>query len=132
MAQATYRVGEAAEILGVQPATIRRWEREGKLHAERTAGGQREILAADVARLLAARTERLPPITGQSVRNRFPGIITSVEKDRLVAVVEVQAGPHRFVSLITREAAEQLGLKPGMSAIAAVKATNVFIEVAET
>lgn len=131
MAQATYRVGEAAEILGVQPATIRRWEREGKLRVERTDGGQRQILAADVARLLAARSQRLPAIVGQSVRNRFAGIITSVEKDGLTALIEVQAGPHRIVSLITREAAEQLGLMPGMPAIAAVKATSVFIEVPE-
>jgi molybdopterin-binding protein len=71
----------------------------------------------------------LEPITAQSARNRFPGIVTRVVKDKVAAQVEMQAGPHRIVSLMTREAADELGLAPGVTALAAVKATNVVIEL---
>ena len=108
--------------------TLRRWEREGKLRTTRTKGGQREVSAAEVARLLAAqRPER--PIAQASQRNRFEGVITEVRRDKLAATVEIQAGPHRILSFITREAVDQMKLKPGMRAVAAVKATNVTIEL---
>ena len=123
-----YRIGEAAEILGVRVETLRRWEREGRLSTIRTAGGQRRVQAAEVARLLAERSERRP-IARASQRNRFRGVITEVKKDGLAATVEIQAGPHRVLAFITREAADQMGLEPGMEAVAAVKATNVTIEL---
>ena len=125
---ATYRIGDAAKAIGVRVETLRRWEREGKLATVRTAGGQRRIPAPEVARILAERrAER--GAASSSRRNAFPGVITKVTKDTISALVEVQAGPHRVVSLITREAADELGLRPGMEAIATVKATSVMIEV---
>ncbi len=105
----TYRIGEAAEHLGVRVETLRRWEREGKLRTERTSGGQRLVPAAEVARLLAERRPERP-IAAVSRRNAFPGVITKVVKDRVSATVEIQAGPHRVLALITREAADEMGL----------------------
>jgi len=86
------------------------------------------VPAAEVARLLTEQSGRTP-IAHASQRNRFPGVITEVKKDKLAATVEIQAGPHRVLSFITREAADQMGLKAGMQAVAAVKATNVTIEL---
>ena len=123
-----YRIGEAAELLGVRVETLRRWEREEKLHAERTQGGQRRIPAAEIARLLTER--RSERATGAvSRRNAFPGVVTKVVKDRVSATVEIQAGPHRVLALITREAADELDLRPGMEATATVKATSVMVEL---
>ena len=124
-----YRIGEAAAMLGVRVETLRRWERDGRLTVRRTKGGQRLVPAAQVAKLLAARRESPQPIAGQSARNRFAGVVTEVKVDGLVATVEILAGPHRVLALTTREAVEELGLKPGMDAVAAVKATNVVVEV---
>ncbi len=124
----TYRIGEAAEILGVRVETLRRWERDGKLQTSRTKGGQRLVPASEVARLLAEHRAQ-QPIAAGSQRNRFPGVITAVKKDKLAATIEIQAGPHRVLAFITREAADEMDLKPGMHAVAAVKATNVTIEL---
>ena len=124
----TYRIGEAAALLGVRVETLRRWEREGRLRTTRTKGGQREVAAVEVARLLAEQRPKRP-IGQASQRNRFPGVITEVKRDKLAATVEIQAGPHRILAFITREAADQMKLKPGMQAVAAVKATNVTIEL---
>ena len=125
------RVGQAAEILGVTVETIRRWETEGRLTMTRSAGGQRLVALADVTHLLAERrragTER--PTVGGSARNRFEGIVTRIEADRVAAVVEIQAGPHRIVSLMTAEAVEEMGLRIGDEAIGVVKATNVIVEI---
>lgn len=86
--------------------------------------------ASEVARLLAERRRRDPPeIGGQSVRNHFPGVIVAVRRGEVAATVEIMAGPHRILSLLTREAVDELGLEPGMPAIAAVKATNVSVEL---
>jgi molybdopterin-binding protein len=125
------RVGEAAEMLGVSVDSIRRWQREGKIKAGRSAGGQRSVPLAEVQRLLAERrrTTSDRPIVGQSARNRFPGVITRIEVDRVAAVVEVQAGPHRLVSLMTAEAVEELELKIGDEAVCVVKSTNVIVEI---
>jgi molybdopterin-binding protein len=125
---ADYRIGQAAEAIGVRVETLRRWEREGKLRTVRTEGGQRRVPAGEVARLVAERRAARP---GGSVsrRNAFPGVITKVTKDTVSALVEIQAGPHRIVSLITREAADELELEAGMQAVATVKATSVMVEV---
>jgi molybdopterin-binding protein len=125
------RLGVAAEMLGVSVETLRRWEAEGRIAVERTAGGRRRVPLAEVARLLAERrrTERRRPIAAESARNRFPGIVTRVEADRVAAVVEVQAGPHRLVSLMTAEAATELDLRVGDEVVCSVKATNVVVEV---
>jgi molybdopterin-binding protein len=125
-----YRMGEAAGLLGVRVETLRRWEREGKVRVTRTKGGQRLVPAEEVARLLAERRDR-PKVTARSVRNRFPGVVTEVKKDGLAATVEILAGPHRILAFITREAADEMELKPGMHAVATVKATNVMVEVGE-
>jgi molybdopterin-binding protein len=128
MASDSYRIGEAAKVLGVRVETIRRWERDGVLATVRSAGGQRLIAAAEVARLLAERRPRHAP-SAVSRRNAFPGVVTKVTRDKVSALVEIQAGPHRVVSLITREAADELKLKPGVEAIASVKATSVMVEI---
>ena len=127
----SYRIGEAARLLGVRVETLRRWERDGKIRTSRTAGGQREVPAEEVARLLAERHATEPAPAHTSRRNAFPGVITKVTRDKISALVEIQAGPHRVVSLITREAADELGLKQGMEAVATVKATSVMVEVQE-
>jgi len=128
---ARLRVGQAAEMLGVSVETLRRWETEGRLTMARSEGGQRLVDVGDVARLLAERrraaVER--PIVAQSARNRFAGIVTRIERDRVAAVVEVMAGPHRVVSLMTAEAIDDLDLRVGDEAVCVVKATNVMVEV---
>jgi len=129
LAEEGYRIGEAASLLGVRVETIRRWERQGKIRLDRTSGGQRVVPAAEVAKVLAARRERQAPVAAGSARNRFAGVITAVEKDRIVATVEILAGPHRVVALTTREAVDELGLRPGVEAVAVVKATNVIVEL---
>jgi molybdopterin-binding protein len=125
------RVGQAAEMLGVSVETLRRWEDEGRLRMGRTEGGQRVVELAEVARLLDERRRSGPdrPIVAQSARNRFPGVVTRVERDGVAAVVEIQAGPHRLVSLMTAEAVEDLDLKPGDEVVGVIKATNVIVEI---
>jgi molybdopterin-binding protein len=127
--QAAIRIGRAAELLGISVDTLRRWEAEGRIGVRRSRGGQRLVEMAEVQRLRTARRTKAPPAT-QSARNRFPGVVTRVEKDRVAAVVEVQAGPHRLVSLMTAEAADELGLRPGVEVVGVVKATNVVVELA--
>ena len=129
----TYRVGRAAELLGVSPDTVRRWADDGRLRVARTVGGRRMIDGSDLARFAIemAQTHEPETIVGQSARNRFAGIVTRVVKDKVAAQVEIQAGPHRIVSLLTREAVDELDLKPGVLAVAAVKATSVVIELPE-
>src|SRR4029077_3184944 len=126
------RVGEAAELLGVSVDTLRRWTASGRLRVRRSAGDQRLVALSDIRRLQTElREKRARPIVAQSARSRFPGVVTRVEKDRVAAVVEVQAGPHRLVSLITAEAANDLGLRPGVEVVCFVKSTNVVIESAQ-
>jgi molybdopterin-binding protein len=128
---ALLRVGQAAEMLGISVETLRRWEAAGRLRMERSEGGQRLVSMGEVRRLLDERrraaTDR--PIVAQSARNRFAGIVTRIERDRVAAVVEVMAGPHRLVSLMTAEAVDELGLEVGQEAVCVVKATSVIVEV---
>jgi molybdopterin-binding protein len=127
----TLRIGEAAELLGVGVDTVRRWEADGKLETVRTTGGQRLVPLAEVSRLLAERRQQTSdrPIVAQSARNRFAGVVTRVERDRVAAVVEVLSGPHRLVSLMTAEAVDELGLAVGVEAVCVVKATHVIVEI---
>jgi molybdopterin-binding protein len=127
----TYRIGQAAELLGVSVDTVRRWADAGRLGTTRTDGGQRVVDGASLAEFMSGLWH-LPDrdeVIAQSARNRFQGIVTRVVKDEIVAKVELQAGPYRVVSLMTREAADELRLAPGVLAVAAVKATNVVIEL---
>jgi molybdopterin-binding protein len=123
-----YRIGEAARLLGVRVETLRRWERDGKIRTARTSGGQREVPADEVARLLAERRATQPAPAHTSRRNAFPGVITKVTKDKVSALIEIQAGPHRIVSHHSRSG-RRARLKPGMEAVATVKATSVMVEV---
>ena len=118
-------------MLQVSVETLRRWETEGRLRMERSEGGQRLVDIGEVSRLIDERRKGVTdrPIVAQSARNRFPGIVTRIEADKVAAVVEVIAGPHRMVSLMTAEAVEELGLKVGDEAVCIVKATNVIVEV---
>lgn len=127
------RIGQAAELLGVTVDTLRRWEADGRLAMDRSVGGQRLVALADVSRLLEERRRSVPdrPIVAGSARNRFAGIVTRVQRDGVAAVVEVLAGPHRLVSLMTAEAVEDLDLRKGDEAVCVVKATNVIVEIPE-
>src|SRR5438309_2940349 len=126
----SYRLGQAAKMLGVSADTIRRMVDDGRLTAARSSGGQRLVDGASLARLAKPTRAKAPDVVvARSARNRFPGIVTRVVKDRVAAQVEIQAGPHRLVSLLTREAVDELDLKPGMPAVAVVKATNVGVEL---
>jgi len=128
---ATYRMGQAAELLGVSTDTLRRWADAGRLATTRTASGRRVVDGVALAEL--ARTSAAEPeagaIVSASARNRFTGIVTRVVKDTVMAQVELQAGPHRVVALLSREAADELALAPGVLAVAVIKATNVVVEV---
>lgn len=128
------RIAEASGYLGVSDDTLRRWIDAGRVQATNDASGRQVIEGAEVARLLrenapAHITAETAPIVGRSARNRFAGIVTRVVKDTVMAQVEIQAGPHRLVSLLSAEAVDELGLEPGSLAVATVKATNVGIEV---
>lgn len=122
--------GQVAELAGVSVDTVRRWSDDGRLATTRDERGRRSIEGADLARFLvaqAAAAGRGAAPSGLSARNRFRGIVTRVERDGVAATVEIQAGSHRIVSLITAEAVDELGLAPGVVADAAVKATDVLV-----
>jgi molybdopterin-binding protein len=126
-----YRISQAAKLMGVSADTMRRWADAGRVRTSRDPAGHRSIEGSDLAHLAIelAGDEDRSRRAGQSVRNHISGIVTRVKKDEVVALVELQAGPYRLVSLITREAADDLGLEPGMLADAVVKATNLSVEV---
>jgi molybdopterin-binding protein len=127
----TYRIAEAAELLGVSDDTVRRWVEAGRV-ASRKEDGRTVVPGADLAELaesLADHPDReATRAAAVSARNRLAGIVTKVVKDRVMAQVELVCGPYRMVSLMSTEAAEELGLEPGVRAIASVKSTNVVVE----
>jgi molybdopterin-binding protein len=125
------KIKEAAAMLGVSGDTVRRLANAGTVKTTRTGGGQRLIDGVSLASYLARRDGRgkAASVARQSTRNRLAGIVTRVVKDKVAAQVEIQAGPHRIVCLLTREAVEALGRAPGMMAVATVKATNVAVEL---
>lgn len=131
----TYRIKQAAELLGVSDDTVRRWAESGRLTT--ATEGTRQVVdgeqLAQLAQEIAESGDRPDPgpVVSASARNRFVGLVTRVVRDTVMAQVEIQAGPHRIVSLLSREAADELDLHPGKLAIATVKSTNVGIELPE-
>ncbi|MFZ0769497.1 MAG: TOBE domain-containing protein [Acidimicrobiales bacterium] len=128
-----YRSSQAAELLGVSTDTIRRWADAGRLKSTLASDGKRYFEGVDLAKAAVAASATPTPKSprAQSTRNRFVGIVTKVTRDKVVAQVEIQAGPHRVVSVITREAADELGLAPGVVVDAVIKATSVGVEIPE-
>jgi len=132
-----YRISDAARLLAVSDDTLRRWADAGRV-ATTTAtdgSGRRVVEGAELARLAieqAAQAEPVVvgPIVAASARNRMTGLVTRVTRDGVMAQVDIQAGPFRLVSLMSREAADELGLEPGVLAVASVKSTNVVVELA--
>ena len=130
----TFRIKEAASLLGVSTDTVRRWADSGRIETTPDASGRLAVDGVTLARFAQELAESADQPEGRivvahSARNRFSGLVTRVVRDTVMAHVEIQAGPHRFVSLLSREAADELGLEPGMLAVAAVKATNVSGEI---
>jgi molybdopterin-binding protein len=127
----SYTIGQAARLLGVSPDTARRWADAGRVATHRDDSGRRLIDGRDLAAFsveLAQSADGEQETSQTSVRNAFPGIVTAVKLGDVAAQVEIQAGPHRLVSLVTREAVEELGLEVGAEAIARVKSTSVHID----
>jgi molybdopterin-binding protein len=120
-------LGEAARALGVSEDTLRRWDRAGKLKTVRDAANRRRVPASEIERL-ARSPQRHRTEATLSARNRFPGVVRSVEVDGVMALVEIDAGPHRITAAVTRDSVEELGLAPGVPVTAAVKATSVMVD----
>ena len=120
-------LGDAARALGVSVDTVRRWDRAGKIRTVRDERNRRLVPAAEVERL-TSRPERHRTGEALSARNRFPGVVRSVEVDGVMGLVEIEAGEFRVTAAITRDAIEELGLAPGVRATATVKATSVMVE----
>jgi molybdopterin-binding protein len=120
-------IGEAARAIGVSADTLRRWDRGGKLRTRRDERGRRLVPESEVARL-SGRPRRHETGAALSARNRFPGVVRSVEVDGVMALVEIEAGPFRVTAAVTRDSVEELGLAPGVEATATVKATSVMVE----
>jgi molybdopterin-binding protein len=120
--QETYTASEAAAALGISVDTLRRWDRAGRIRTRRDAANRRIVTASEIARLRRREPREL------SARNRFRGTVREIKVEGLLAQVELEAGPFRVVSVVTREAVEELGLKAGAPATAVVKATSVMLE----
>jgi molybdopterin-binding protein len=127
-----YRLREAAELLGVSDDSLRRWADGGRLATTVDPAGRRVVDGAVLARFAEENAAPVPDanaVVRESARNRFVGLVTRVRRDGVMAQVELQCGPYRVVSLMSREAADELGLEPGVRAVASVKSTNVVVEV---
>lgn len=129
MRNAEYRIGQAAGLLGVSDDTVRRWADAGRLPTRTDQAGVLVVDGTDLAALSQELAGERPDQGGRSARNTFPGIVTRVVRGDVMSQVEVQAGPHRLTSLISTEAVDELGLAPGVSATATVKATNVGVQL---
>jgi molybdopterin-binding protein len=127
MVQELLTLGEAAKAIGVSQDTLRRWDRAGKIRIKRDERNRRRVPRSEVERLVA-RPSRHRSGDELSARNRFPGVVRSVEVDGVMALVEIEAGPHLVTAAVTRDAVEELGLAPGVPATATVKATSVMVE----
>ncbi|MGI8556285.1 MAG: TOBE domain-containing protein [Pyrinomonadaceae bacterium] len=128
----SYRLREAADLLGVSDDTLRRWADAGRLRTTTDDAGKRIVEGAVLAKFAEANASAPPEtqsIVRESARNRFVGLVTRVVRDKVMAQVVMQCGPYRVVSLMSREAADDLQLEPGVTAVASVKSTNVVIEV---
>ena len=123
----TVSLGEAAKALDVSLDTLRRWDRSDRLRVVRDSRNRRRVPLSEVERL-SQRPRRAPTGGRLSARNRFPGVVRSVEADGVMALVELEAGPFRIVAAVTRDAVEELGLAEGVPATATVKATSVMVE----
>ena len=130
-------MSDAAALLGVSDDTVRRWADAGRLDTVTDGTGRRSVEGAELARFMRESAAADPrsggssSVVAASARNRFPGLVTRVVRDTVMAQVEIQAGPYRVVSLMSREAADELGLEPGVLAVASVKSTNVVVEIPE-
>ena len=125
----TYRIGEAAELLGVSVDTMRRWVDAGRLAADRDDHGHRSIAGTDLAGFARSMADEPDPGSSRSsARNRLRGIVTAITRDAVMAQVDIQAGPFRVVSLMSREAVDELGLAVGSTAVAVIKSTTVVVE----
>lgn len=130
----SYRIREAAELLGVSDDSLRRWADGGRVATTTDLTGRRVIDGVELARFAEHNAPPVPeagPTHRESARNRFVGLVTRVLRDGVMAQVEMQCGPYRVVSLMSREAADDLGLEPGVTAVASVKSTNVVVEITE-
>lgn len=123
-------MGQAADLLGTSVDTLRRWADAERFATTRTSGGHRVVQGAELARFAEELAVAASHEARMSARNRFVGLVTKVTRDTVMAQVEIQAGPHRVVSLISAEAVDDLGLEPGVLAAAVVKSTNVVVELA--
>ena len=125
-----YRISRAAELLGISSDTLRRWIQNGKLPASADDSGRQSVEGTDLAHMAQEMAPRSPAgeVHTSSARNRAVGLITGITKDKVMAQVNLQCGPFRFVSLMSREAVDDLGLQVGDTAAAVVKATNVIVE----
>jgi molybdopterin-binding protein len=129
-----YLIKDAASLLGISDDTLRRWAEAGRIEMTARDSGWLTVDGVALAKLARGLAEAADPgadrmVVANSARNRFTGLVSRVVRDTVMAQVEIQAGPHRFVSLLSREAADELGLEPGMLVVAAVKATNISVEI---
>jgi molybdopterin-binding protein len=120
------KAGDAARALGISLDTLRRWDRDGRIRTTRDASNRRMVPISEVERL-SGRAPKVRTGGRLSARNRLAGVVRSVESDRVMALVEIEAGPFRLAAAITRDAVEELGLRPGVRVVATIKATSVMV-----